>query len=281
MKRLSAYLRLARFDKPQGALLLLWPTLSALWLAAGDGLPRPDLIAVFVGGVFAMRAFGCAVNDLADRKIDARVARTRKRPLACGEIKPAEAAAVAVFFLTGAFLLFLTLSPLARWWALAALAAAATYPFAKRAMKMPQAHLAAAFSFGIPIAFAEARGEVGLLCAALVAANMLWVLAYDTIYAMADRPDDLKIGVNSSAILFGRRDVFIVALCYVTMIVWLSAVGVAAGLGIVYQLGLLAAMALAFRFYRQIRGRDPAACFAVFRANHWLGAVIFAGVALR
>jgi 4-hydroxybenzoate polyprenyltransferase len=275
--RFWAYLRLARFDKPQGALLLLWPTLWALWLAA-DGRPSVSLVLIFVGGVFAMRAFGCAINDFADRRIDAQVARTRLRPLASGEITPPEALAVAAFFLLCSFLLFLTLSPAAMLWAAGALVVAASYPLAKRITRLPQAHLAAAFSFGIPIAFAQARGETGFLCAALIAANMLWVLAYDTIYAMADRPDDLKIGVNSSAILFGRRDVFVVVLCYVLMLLWLSAIGVALRFGMMYQFALMVAMALAFSFYRRIRGRDPGECFAVFCANHWLGAAVFLGV---
>ena len=275
--RISAYLRLARFNSPAGALFLLWPTLWGLWLAS-QGAPPPPLVFIFIAGVFSMRAFGCAINDIADRRFDSRVARTRLRPLASGEINAAEAIGVAVFFLAIAFLLWLQLNAAARLWAFAALFLAVTYPFAKRIIAMPQAYLGIAFSFGIPMAYAAAQNEIPMEAWALVLGNALWTIAYDTVYAMSDRSDDLKIGVNSSAILFGRRDVLAVASFLCAMLIWMAMLGIALNLGILYQLSLLFAAALAIDCHRRIRGRDPAKCLAAFRINHWMGAIIFVGV---
>ncbi|MDM5146925.1 4-hydroxybenzoate octaprenyltransferase [Candidatus Persebacteraceae bacterium Df01] len=279
MLRLLDYLSLARFDKPIGSLLLLWPTLWGLWLAA-EGWPGSRWLVIFVTGVFAMRAFGCAVNDIVDRKLDAQVARTRTRPLAARRISVAEAAMVAAFFLLIAAALFLQLPAIAQLWALAGLALAAAYPLAKRIFAVPQMVLGAAFSFGIPIAYAAVRGESPPLQAWLfVVANWLWVLAYDTIYAMCDRDDDIKAGAKSSAVWLDNNDVTAISLLYAAAVLWLSFLGVWYVLGTAYQVALIAAMSLVFRFWQLYRTRQPAACLSAFRANHWFGAFVFAGLA--
>ena len=276
MHKLADYLRLVRLDKPSGALLLLWPT---LW-AAAEGWPGWRWLAVFVAGVAVMRAFGCVVNDIADRKFDPFVARTKNRPLAAGRITVGEAAAVGFLLLLCAFALWAVLPETAKWWAIPALAVAAAYPFAKRFVALPQAALGVAFSFGIPVAFAAVRDAHPPPAAwVLFFANALWVMAYDTIYAMADREDDLKIGVRSAAIFFGEKDVAAVSVFYALCVSWLALSGAAMGFGFPYYFALLAAMGLAFYFYRAYRTRHPAACMSAFRANHWFGAAVFAGIA--
>lgn len=279
MTRLADYLRLARFDKPEGTLLLLWPTLWGLWLAA-EGFPGWRWLLVFVGGAFAMRAFGCAINDIADYKLDAQVARTRNRPLAAGRISRMEAAMVATFFLTLSFLLFLLLPNQAKLWALAALAIAAAYPFAKRLLPAPQIVLGVAFSFGILVAYVAVRDAPPPPEAWwFAAANWLWVMSYDTIYAMCDRKDDIAAGAKSSAIWLGERDVYAVSGCYVAAILLLSVLGIwLFPDAIAYQVALIAAMLLVFRFWRLYRNRDPSECFRAFRLNHWFGAFIWAGL---
>ena len=278
-QKLADYLRLIRMDKPAGALLLLWPTLWGLWLAA-EGWPGWRWFGVFVAGVVVMRAFGCVVNDIADRNYDPFVARTKDRPLAAGRISVREAAAVGAALLLCAFALWLTLPDIAKLWAVPAVAVAALYPFAKRWTALPQAVLALAFSFGIPMAFAAARdAHPPAVAWALFFANALWVMAYDTIYAMADREDDLKIGVKSSAIFFGEKDVAAVSVFYALCVSWLSLIGAAMNYSFAYYFALLAAAGFVFYFYRAYRGRRPASCMSVFRANHWFGAVVFAGFA--
>lgn len=278
--RLADYCRLVRLDKPAGTLLLLWPTLWGLWLAA-EGFPGWRWLCIFVGGAFAMRSFGCAINDIADCKLDRKVARTKNRPLAAGRIQKTEAAAVAIFFLLLAFVLFLQLPDNAKLWAMTALAAAALYPLAKRVFAAPQAVLGIAFSFGIPIAYSAVRDESPPPEAFwFAAANWLWVFGYDTIYAMCDRKDDLQSGANSSAIMLGERDVVAVSLCYVAAVLLLSALGVwlfPAAIG--YQVALIGAMFFVFRFWRLYRHRDPEKCYQAFQLNHWFGAFVWAGLA--
>ncbi|MGI9297511.1 MAG: 4-hydroxybenzoate octaprenyltransferase [Gammaproteobacteria bacterium] len=279
MARLGDYCRLVRLDKPAGALLLLWPTLWGLWLAA-EGFPGWRWLCIFVAGVFVMRAFGCAINDIADRELDSKVARTKHRPLAAGKITRIEAAILAAFLLCVAFFLFLLLPYGAKLWAAAALAMAAIYPFAKRIVGAPQAVLGIAFSFGIPIAYAAVREAPPPPEAwGFAAANWLWVFAYDTIYAMCDREDDRRAGAKSSAILFGGRDVLCVSICYAAAVLLLSALGIWFFPGAVwYQTALIGAMILVFRFWRLYRRRDPAECLLAFNLNHWFGAFVWAGL---
>jgi 4-hydroxybenzoate polyprenyltransferase len=275
--KLPHYVRLMRIDKPIGTLLLLWPTLWALWIAA-QGWPPLHVLLIFVLGTFLMRSAGCVINDYADRNFDGHVERTKMRPLATGAVSPREALLLAAGLSLVAFLLILPLDKLVIWLSLPALFLAGSYPFTKRFLAIPQAYLGIAFGFGIPMGFAAILGEVPLIAWLLLLANILWAVAYDTEYAMVDRPDDLKIGIRSSAITFGRFDVVAVMLCYAATLLLLAVVGGSAGLGLVYHLGLLAAAAIALYHYGLIRGRDRANCFKAFRHNNWFGAVIFAGL---
>ena len=276
----NAYLRLTRLDKPIGILLLLWPTLWGLWFAAG-GLPRFDLLIIFVAGVVLMRSAGCAINDYADRDFDGFVARTCKRPLATGEITPGEAIGVAVTLAVLALLIVLPIAtPLMLSLAVIAAFLAASYPFTKRFFAIPQAYLGLAFGFGIPMAYAAVQGRVPVEAGWLLLANLTWSVAYDTEYAMVDRADDLKIGIRTSAITFGRFDVAIVMLCYAITLGLLAGVGTQQGLGMMFWLGLLTAAGIALYHYTLIRQRDPARCFKAFLHNTWFGAAVFAGLAL-
>ncbi len=277
--RFSSYVRLVRLDRPIGILLLLWPTLWAVWIAA-DGRPSAHILAVFIIGTVLMRSAGCAVNDYADRDFDRHVARTRERPVTSGAIAPAEALAVAALLSLAALALLVGMNALT--WRLAVLAAliAASYPFTKRFFALPQAYLGIAFGFGIPMAFAAIQDGVPAVGWVLLAANVFWAVAYDTEYAMVDRPDDLKIGIRTAAITFGRWDVAAVMLCYGAALALLAVAGWMAGRGPFYLAGLGVAAALAVRHFRLIRSRDPAGCFAAFLNNNWLGAVVFAGLAL-
>lgn len=275
--RLDAYERLLRLDKPIGALLLLWPTLWGVWLAS-DGKPPWQIVWIFVLGTFVMRSAGCAVNDWADRDFDAHVKRTRERPLAAGVIRPWEALVVAAILALGGFGLVLKLNRLAMYYSFAALAIAIVYPFLKRVFWMPQAFLGIAFGFGVPMAFAAIRNEVPLLAWLLVLANIFWTVAYDTEYAMVDRDDDVRIGMRTSAILFGRYDVTAVMLCYALFVMTLGAVGQWQRYGARYFLGLAAAGAIALLHYTYIRGRSRDGCFRAFRHNNWVGFVVFAGI---
>lgn len=275
------YLRLIRMDKPAGTLLLLWPTLWGLWLAA-DGWPGWRWLCVFIAGVVVMRAFGCVANDLADRKLDPYVARTRERPLAAGRIGVNEALGVGGALLLCAVGLWLLLPQTAQWWAIPALFIAVAYPFSKRFIALPQAVLGIAFSFGIPMAFAAVHdAHPPPVAWALFFANALWVMAYDTIYAMADREDDLKIGVKSAAIFFGEKDVAAVSVFYALCVSWLSLLGAALDFNYGYYFALLTAAGFVFYFYRAYRARRPESCMSAFRANHWFGAAVFAGFAAQ
>ena len=277
--QVGRYLRLARFDRPAGTLLLLWPTLWGLW-AAAQGYPGAKWLMVFVAGVVVMRAFGCIVNDMADRDLDKAVSRTRDRPLASGEVSMREAAALALFFLLLALGLFLLLPPLARWWSVAALALAVLYPFSKRVIAAPQAVLGVTFSAGILVADVAVREAAPSVDAWLLfGGNLLWIIAYDTIYAMADREDDKAYGkIGSTALLFGKRDVVAVSLFYSACLLWLSLAGIILNYGAMYQVALIAAAVSVFKFWQKYRTRLPQACMAAFRANHWFGLFVFAGV---
>ena len=276
-KRLNAYERLIRLDKPVGALLLLWPTLWAVWIAS-YGQPIAEVVMIFFTGTILMRSAGCAINDWADRDIDGRVARTRDRPLAAGEIAPKEALIVAAVLAAIAFCFVLVLNRFAILLSVAALAIACAYPFAKRFVPLPQLGLSIAFSFGIPMAFAAIRNELPWECWALFAANACYAFAYDTEYAMVDRDDDLKIGIRTSAITLGRHDVAAVMASYVIMIGVLAWTGVALGLGWPFHAGLAAAAGMMLYHYTLIRGRSREGCFRAFRHNSWVGLAVFAGI---
>jgi 4-hydroxybenzoate polyprenyltransferase len=276
-KRLDAYERLIRLDKPIGTLLLLWPTLWALWLAS-HGRPRLDILLVFVVGTLLMRSAGCAINDYADRNFDAHVERTRGRPLAAGEIRPREALAVAAALTLFAFALVLFLNWFAILLSFVAVAIAATYPFSKRFLALPQAYLGIAFGFGIPMAYAAVQQRLPLECWLLLAANVCYSFAYDTEYAMVDRDDDARLGVRTSALTLGRWDVAAVTASYAAMLAILAAVGVLARLVWPYYLGLAAAGAMMLYHWFLIRGRTREGCFRAFMHNNWVGGAIFAGI---
>jgi len=275
--RLDAYGRLMRLDKPIGILLLLWPTLWALWISS-NGHPDWLVVWIFMLGTVLMRSAGCVMNDYADRKFDAHVERTRSRPLATGEVSSREALALAGMLSLLAFGLVLLLNKLTILLSVCALFLAMTYPYTKRFISIPQAYLGVAFGFGIPMAFAAHNGTVPLLAWALLAANIFWAVAYDTEYAMVDRDDDVKIGIRSSALFFGHYDVAAVMACYAVMLGILAWVGMEVRLHWPYYAGLAVAGAIALYHYTLIRGRERAACFKAFLHNNWLGAVIFAGL---
>jgi 4-hydroxybenzoate polyprenyltransferase len=278
LDRVDAYEKLIRLDKPIGILLLLWPTLWALWLAAPAGMPNLWILWIFVLGTVLMRSAGCAINDWADRDFDREVARTRDRPLAAGRIRPWEALAVAAVFALAAFALVIQLNRLTAMLSVAGLAIAAAYPFTKRFFSLPQAWLGIAFSFGIPMAFAAEQDALPPLAWALTAANFFWVMAYDTEYAMVDRDDDVRIGIKTSAILFGRFDVAAVMASYALFLGGMAAIGVWQRCGVAYFASLAISAGIAAYHHRLIRGRERDACFKAFLHNNWMGAVIFAGV---
>ena len=279
MTRLALYFKLIRADKPIGILLLLWPTLIALWLAS-NGRPDPVLVMIFTLGTALMRSAGCAINDYADRDFDKHVKRTAERPLTSGKIAGWEALAVAGVLAAVAFLLVLPLNTLTKQMSVAALVIAGTYPYFKRFFAIPQAYLGIAFGFGIPMAFAAVQDQVPALAWWLLVANVFWAVAYDTEYAMVDRDDDLKIGIRTSAITFGRYDVAAVMLCYGAALAIDLACGWLLGLRWWFVGGIVVAAGMALYHYTLIRERERMACFAAFRHNNWLGAALFGGVAL-
>jgi 4-hydroxybenzoate polyprenyltransferase len=278
--RWGDYALLMRLDKPIGALLLLWPTLWALWIA-GDGQPDPLISAVFIIGVFVMRSAGCVVNDISDRDFDLHVERTQDRPLTSGRVSVREAIVLFVVLGLVAFALVLMMN----WYTIAlsvvGIFLAASYPLMKRVTYLPQAYLGIAFGWGIPMAFAAHLSEVPLLGWYLLATNIIWAISYDTMYAMADRADDLKIGLKSSAILFGAADRIIVGMLQILVLALLLGLGVYANFGAAYYLGL--ALASAAGVYQQwlIQQREPAACFQAFKNNNWFGGAVFAGIVLH
>jgi 4-hydroxybenzoate polyprenyltransferase len=279
MNKLALYFRLIRADKPIGILLLLWPTLIALWMASG-GKPAPLLVVIFVVGTALMRSAGCAINDYADREFDRHVKRTAERPLTSGRIKPWEAVMVAGVLAVVSFLLILPLNALTKQLSVAAVIIAGTYPYFKRFFAIPQAYLGIAFGFGIPMTFAAVQNQVPAAAWWLLVANVFWAVAYDTEYAMVDRDDDLKIGIRTSAITFGRYDVAAVMLCYGVALAIDLLCGWLLGLRWWFVGGVAVAAAIAVYHYTLIRKRDRMDCFAAFRHNNWLGAALFAGVAL-
>jgi len=277
--RLSRYISLTRLDKPVGILLLLWPTFDALWIAAG-GWPGWQRVLAFFGGTVLMRSAGCAINDVADRRFDGHVERTAARVLARGALSTREAIIVAAVLAAAAALTLPLLDPAATPLAMIAVILAASYPYFKRFFPMPQAYLGIAFSLGIPMAFAAAQGSVPYHGWLLFIANLFWVVAYDTEYAMVDRRDDLRIGLRSSAILFGRADVLAVSVCYGLYLGALAGIGRFIGLDEHFAAGWAVALACAALHIWWIRNRDPVQCFRAFRHNHWLGLAVFAGIVL-
>lgn len=276
-ERLDAYERLMRLDKPIGILLLLWPTLWALWIS-GMGHPNWIIVWIFLLGTVLMRSAGCVMNDYADRHFDPHVERTRTRPLATGEVSGREALLLAAGLSLLAFCLVLFLNNLTIMLSVVALFLAATYPLTKRFLSVPQAYLGVAFGFGIPMAFAAHNAAVPSIAWMLLLANVFWAIAYDTEYAMVDREDDIKIGIRSSALFFGRYDVVAIMACYVGMLVLMTSLGRTLHLHWPYYVGLAAAAGLVLYHYTLIRARDRAHCFKAFLHNNWLGAAIFAGL---
>ena len=279
-ERLSHYEKLMRLDKPIGILLLLWPTLWAQWLAS-HGQPDWLILWIFTMGVVLMRSAGCVINDYADRDIDPHVARTRERPLAAGKVSPREALLLAAGLALLAFLLVLPLGKLVIALSFVALFLAASYPFTKRFFAIPQAYLGIAFGFGIPMTYAALWGEVPLEAWLLLTANVFWAVAYDTEYAMVDRADDLKLGIKTSAITFGRYDLAAIALCYAGTLALLAWVGWQRQMGMAFYGGLLVAAAIALYHMKLIRHREPQRCFQAFLHNSWLGAAVFGGIVLN
>ena len=279
-ERLDLYEKLMRLDKPIGILLLLWPTLWGLWLSS-QGRPDWVVVWVFVLGTVLMRSAGCVINDYADRDFDRHVERTKERPLTAGRVTTKEALALFAILSLCAFALVLMLgNPLVIWMSVPALFLAASYPFTKRFLAVPQAYLGVAFGFGIPMAYAAHLGEVPTEAWWLLLANVFWAVAYDTEYAMVDREDDLRIGIKTSAITFGRFDVAAVMLCYAAALGIIGWVGGTLGMGWAFHGGLVVAAAIMAWHYTLIRGRDRMACFKAFLNNNWVGAAIFAGIAL-
>jgi 4-hydroxybenzoate polyprenyltransferase len=278
-ERLTHYEKLMRLDKPIGILLLLWPTLWAQWLAS-NGQPHGLILWIFVMGVVLMRSAGCVINDYADRDFDPHVARTRERPLAAGKVSPKEALLLAAGLSLLAFLLILPLNKLVLGLSVVALFLAASYPFTKRFFAIPQAYLGIAFGFGIPMSYAALQGSVPVEAWILLAANTFWAVAYDTQYAMVDREDDLKIGIKTSAITFGRHDLTAIAVCYGVTLGLLGWVGLRLGMGVAFYSGLAVAAMIALYHLKLIRQREPRQCFRAFLHNTWFGAAVFGGIAL-
>ena len=275
-QRLSEYEKLMRLDKPIGILLLLWPTLWALWVAS-DGRPAPWIVAIFVIGTVLMRSAGCVINDYANKDFDGHVERTRNRPLAARRVSPKEALWLAAGLSVLSFLLVLPLNGLTIAMSVPAVFLAGSYPFTKRFFAIPQAYLGIAFGFGIPMAFAAFQNDIPLEAWMMLLANVFWAVAYDTEYAMVDRPDDLKIGIKTSAITFGRFDVAAVMACYAATLLILGWVGLATGSGAIFLAGLVVSAGIIAYHYTLIRERDRPKCFKAFLHNNWVGAAIFAG----
>jgi 4-hydroxybenzoate polyprenyltransferase len=279
IQRLILYAHLVRLDKPIGSLLLLWPTLCALWLAS-DGKPDWQLVVIFTVGTVLMRSAGCAINDFADRDFDRHVKRTAERPLTSGQLHAWEAIVIAVIFALVSFALILPLNVLTRELSVLAVIVAGSYPYFKRFFALPQAYLGIAFGFGIPMAYAAVQNTVPYQAWLLLLANIFWALAYDTEYAMVDRDDDIKIGIRTSAITFGRFDVIAVMFCYAASLSLITWVGWQAGMRLGFFIGILIATGVALYHWTLIRHRDRMQCFTAFRHNNWLGAAVFLGFVL-
>lgn len=279
VQNLGAYARLMRLDRPIGIYLVLWPTLWALWLAAG-GFPDADILLIFVAGVVLMRSAGCAINDFADRNVDGHVRRTNRRPLVTGEVSAFEAISLFIILCLTAFVLVLFTNELTIMLSFGGAALAFCYPFMKRYTHLPQVVLGAAFAWSIPMAFAAQAGKLDPQIWVLYTAVVLWTVSYDTFYAMADREDDMKIGVKSTAILFGDQDRIITGTLQFLFIIAMAIVGQRFELGLIYQCSLLIAGSLLVYEQYLIRHRDPDACFRAFLHNNWVGMVIFLGILL-
>ncbi|MEE9342271.1 MAG: 4-hydroxybenzoate octaprenyltransferase [Gammaproteobacteria bacterium] len=279
-QKLLQYIYLMRLHKPIGILLLLWPTLWALWIAS-EGKPDIGVLVVFVAGVVLMRSAGCVINDYADRKIDPHIARTRLRPVASGKIKPANALILFVSLCLLAFALVLTMNRLTVYLSLIGALLAGVYPFMKRYTHLPQVFLGVAFGWAVPMVFAAQTGEVPQIAWLIFIATVLWATAYDTMYGMADRDEDLKIGVKSTAILFGKADLFVISIIQILLFVTLFFIGRSAGFTGYYYLGLLLAAGLAIYQQFLLRDREPEYCLQAFLNNNWLGLAIFAGIILE
>ena len=278
--RLIQYAHLMRLNRPIGIFLLLWPTLWALWIA-GEGHPDLLVISVFVGGVVLMRSAGCVINDYADRNLDPHVERSKDRPIAAGRVKPKEALLLFMVLSLSAFGLVLLMNRLTIYLSLVGVALAATYPFMKRYTHLPQVYLGAAFGWAVPMAFAAQTGSIPKVAWLLFVATVLWATVYDTMYGMVDREDDIKIGVKSTAVLFGEADRFIIAIIQLLFLTALLFVGQAADLGGYYYFGILLAAALSIYQQYLIRNREPQFCFQAFLNNNWLGAAVFSGLVLH
>ena len=278
-ERLLLYLQLTRLNRPIGILLLLWPTLWGVWIA-GAGHPSWHIVLIFALGTVLMRSAGCAINDYADRDFDRHVKRTRDRPVTSGRIAPREALWLAAVLALIAFVLILPLNALTLLLSVPAVFLAASYPFTKRFLAIPQAYLGIAFGFGIPMAFAAQQDNVPLVAWLLLIANVFWAIAYDTAYAMVDRDDDINLGIHSAALLFGKYDVAAIMACYAIMLALLATVGQMIASGWLYYAGLAIAVGIALHHYNLIKHRQREKCFAAFLNNNWLGAAVFAGIAL-
>ena len=277
--RFSLYLDLIRWNRPAGWLVLIWPTLSALWLAAG-GFPGWHLLAVFVLGTILMRSAGCCINDVADRHFDRHVKRTAQRPITSGQVSVPEALVVGALLALVALALVLTTNWVAVAWSVPALLVTVLYPFTKRFFAMPQAVLGVAFNFGIVIAFAAVQGSAPAMAWLLWLGNLFWVLAYDTEYAMVDRDDDLKIGMKTSAITLGRLDVAAIVLFYLLFLGFWAVALAPLALGAIFYIAMAVALAQVAWHWWLIRTRTREGCFRAFRVNHWLGFTVFVGIAL-
>ena len=277
--RLHLYFQLTRLHRPIGILLLLWPTLWGVWIAGG-GHPAWHIVAIFVLGTVLMRSSGCVINDYADRHFDKHVKRTQERPITSGKLAPVEALWLAAVLAILSLLLILPLNALTLWLSFPAVFLAASYPFTKRFLAIPQAYLGIAFGFGIPMAFAAQLDAVPATAWWLLLANIFWCVAYDTEYAMVDRDDDIHLGIHSSALLFGSYDVAAVMACYIAALSILTLIGHTLELGVIYYLGLTLAACIAAYHYTLIRNRQREACFKAFIHNNWFGAAVFAGLVL-
>ncbi len=279
MHKLSPYLRLMRVDKPIGYLLLLWPTLWGLVLAA-NGQHNPKIIFIFVLGVALMRSAGCVINDIADRNIDGKVKRTKSRPIASGELSVKQAMVLFILLVVFAFIAVLQLNLATILMSFVALVLATSYPFAKRYTNLPQAHLGIAFAWAIPMTYTAYGTKLGIVCWLLFAATVVWALIYDTMYAMVDRDDDLKVGVKSTAVLFGKYDIAIIIALQIMFIAMLAAVGMLLGMGIIYSISLFVVVILFMAQIKKIWMREREQCFRAFLNNHWVGMMVFIGVVL-
>ena len=276
-ERIRLYIQLARLHRPIGILLLLWPTLWAVWIAS-NGHPAWSIIIIFVLGTILMRSAGCVINDYADRDIDKHVKRTQDRPLTSGKVSTREALLLAATLAALSFLLILPLNNLTLLLSVPAVFLAASYPFTKRFLAIPQAYLGIAFGFGIPMAFAATQGHIPPVAWVLLLANVFWAIAYDTEYAMVDRDDDIHLGIHSSALFFGKHDVMAVMICYGITLALLAVAGLMAGLGLPYFVGLIIAEGIALYHYQLIKHRSREKCFEAFLHNNWLGAAVFGGL---